>query len=236
MSRKTKIKFICHECNAEFEAFPTQKGRSPERFCSRNCVNKHRQVYSQTIICCVCSVEVIRTKKSQKTCGRECYYKLQLGRQGHKPTEEQRKNMSLAQKGRPKNFSKETRKRMAELKTGSNNPRWITDREAHKEKYRIRNIWRSWIHRTLLVTRQDKKGRSKDLLKYCYDELKSHLEKLFKPGMNWGNHGSGPGKWNIDHIKPISSFSSDTDICVVNALSNLQPSWYEDNMKKFDRE
>lgn len=54
------------------------------------------------------------------------------------------------------------------------------------------------------------------------------MESLFLDGMTWENWGL----WEIDHIRPISSFDKDVDPKVVNELSNLQPLWENDNLKK----
>jgi len=45
--------------------------------------------------------------------------------------------------------------------------------------------------------------------------------------MSWDNHG----KWHIDHIKPISSFTEET-IMQANHYSNLQPLWAAENLSK----
>ena len=65
---------------------------------------------------------------------------------------------------------------------------------------------------------------------YANAELVSHLESLFTEGMTWDNHG----EWHIDHIKPVAAFKAEgiTDISVINALSNLQPLWAVDNLRK----
>ena len=96
----------------------------------------------------------------------------------------------------------------------------------------------------------------KNKLKECgctYKELKGHIESKFQPGMTWENYGPGylidsNGKivkdekgdilklkqWNIDHIKPISSFDLENpdELNKINHFSNLQPLWSEDNIKK----
>jgi len=60
----------------------------------------------------------------------------------------------------------------------------------------------------------------------------THLEGLFKPGMSWANHGA----WHIDHIRPRSAFTysspTDRDFADCWALSNLQPLWAEENLRK----
>lgn len=72
------------------------------------------------------------------------------------------------------------------------------------------------------------------LVNYTLEDLKSHLEKQFKPGMNWKNHGRDG--WHIDHIKPIDLFNITDyrcdDFTECWSLGNLQPLWAKDNMKK----
>ena len=57
-----------------------------------------------------------------------------------------------------------------------------------------------------------------------------HIEKQFKPGMSWENHG----KWHIDHVKPCASFdltqSEQQKACF--SYLNMQPLWAIDNIKK----
>lgn len=78
-----------------------------------------------------------------------------------------------------------------------------------------------------------KNGKSwRDCVDYSISELKTHLEKKFKKGMGWDN----AGKWHIDHKIPKSAFNyssmDDLDFKRCWALSNLQPIWKEDNLKK----
>jgi hypothetical protein len=72
-----------------------------------------------------------------------------------------------------------------------------------------------------------------DLLGYTAQELRTHLEALFVPGMSWSNYGS---EWHIDHRRPIASFSFDRDLEAAIrkcwALSNLQPLWGPENQRK----
>ena len=73
------------------------------------------------------------------------------------------------------------------------------------------------------------------LIDYTVDQLKKHLEKRFKPGMNWDNYG----KWHIDHKIPISKFnftsSEHIDFKRCWGLKNLQPLWAIENIKKKDK-
>lgn len=65
---------------------------------------------------------------------------------------------------------------------------------------------------------------------YTIQEAIDHLEGLFVPGMNWGNHGA----WEIDHVRPVRLYdlTKKEDQIACFALSNLQPLWKSDNRKK----
>lgn len=75
-------------------------------------------------------------------------------------------------------------------------------------------------------------------LPYSFDELKLHIEALFEPWMSWENQGrygakewddNDPStwKWQLDHIRPHSTFYYETIDCdeFKNcwSLSNLRP-------------
>lgn len=75
-----------------------------------------------------------------------------------------------------------------------------------------------------------------DLVPYTREELMTHLERQFRPGMTWANYGP---VWHIDHIKPVSWFTfeskDDPQFKECWALSNLQPLFKEENLRKSDR-
>lgn len=77
------------------------------------------------------------------------------------------------------------------------------------------------------------------LVGYTVDNLKKHLEKQFKEGMNWGNYGRGKDKWQIDHIVPISVFNffkpEHPDFHKCWNLNNLQPMWSQENQSKSNK-
>ncbi len=70
-------------------------------------------------------------------------------------------------------------------------------------------------------------------LGYSLHELMSHIESQFRAGMSWQNYG----KWHIDHKKPCVLFDQ-TDPMQFSecwALSNLQPLWATENLRKSSR-
>jgi 5-methylcytosine-specific restriction endonuclease McrA len=86
----------------------------------------------------------------------------------------------------------------------------------------------------------NKNGRPwETLVGYTLEELIAHLESKFEDWMTWDNHGiyeEGKLKWQIDHIRPISSFNftspEDKEFKDCWALENLQPLEATENLKK----
>lgn len=89
---------------------------------------------------------------------------------------------------------------------------------------------REMLRRVRRLTGLKKARRTEEILGYTKNDLVEHLAKQFQPGMSWENHG----EWHIDHIIPVSVMIKRgvTDPKIVNALSNLQPLWAEDNHRK----
>lgn len=79
-----------------------------------------------------------------------------------------------------------------------------------------------------------KSQRTLELLGYGPDELRAHLESLFTEGMTWDKFMAG--QIHIDHKRPVSSFNITSETCQdfknCWSLSNLQPLWSTDNLRK----
>jgi len=80
--------------------------------------------------------------------------------------------------------------------------------------------------------KHSKQSKTSTILGCTIEEFIQHLQSKFQPGMTLENHGQGKGKWNIDHIIPISSAKTEEEIYKLNHHSNLQPLWWEENMAK----
>jgi hypothetical protein len=77
----------------------------------------------------------------------------------------------------------------------------------------------------MLDALKDKKNKTQSvilLLGCSVEQLKQYLEQQFLPEMNWENHGK---IWEIDHIKPCSSFDLTQEKQQQECFhySNLQP-------------
>lgn len=63
------------------------------------------------------------------------------------------------------------------------------------------------------------------------EQLINNLQAKFEPGMTWDNYG----KWHIDHIIPLASAKTETELYQLCHYTNLQPLWAEDNIRKGDK-
>jgi hypothetical protein len=110
-------------------------------------------------------------------------------------------------------------------------------RAHRKERYatdvcfRLAHVLRSRLGSA--IKKGSKRGSAVDDLGCSIEQLKTHIETQFAPGMSWGNWGS----WHIDHIKPLSSFdlADREQFLVACHYSNLQPLWQHDNQVKYNK-
>ncbi len=120
------------------------------------------------------------------------------------------------------------KKRWAETKVKKR--KYFRDYKRNREKtdilYKLIQRLRS---RTRQAFFQDKKQKStKQLLGAELIIVKQYIENKFVDGMFWDNHG----KWHIDHIIPLSSGKTGSEIEKLCHYTNLQPLWAEDNLRK----
>lgn len=104
-------------------------------------------------------------------------------------------------------------------------------REKRKDPvFKMKAVIRSMIRRLVDKTKANVNSRTEHAVGYTSEQLKEHIESKFLIGMSWENRD----EWHVDHIKSIKSYIDDgvTDPKIINALSNLQPLWVEDNLKK----
>ena len=80
------------------------------------------------------------------------------------------------------------------------------NKKKYKEdiNYKISHNFRTRMWELLKITKTSKTTSILNLLGNNINEVKLYLEKQFKPEMTWLNHGK---VWEIDHIKPCSSFN-----------------------------
>lgn len=127
-------------------------------------------------------------------------------------------------------ITEDGKRRLSESKIGSKNPSWNPDREAVKRKARAKKTAKNLVWNTIIRCRQKKTDRTHKLLGYSAEELVTHIESQFTEGMSWENIA-------VDHRIPVKAFIDHgiTDMSIINHLSNLQPLFREENLRKSDR-
>ena len=134
--------------------------------------------------------------------------------------------------------SEHIRKRQKEWKSRPENKK--RRNEYQKKRYkenpveRLKSILSTTVWQFCKGRGNVKRGKTHELLGYTGEELKTHIESLFKDGMTWNNQGKNGG-WEIDHVKPQSYFTSIDQLKECFALENLKPEWGEWNRSKGNR-
>jgi hypothetical protein len=107
--------------------------------------------------------------------------------------------------------------------------KYMSDRLKTDPEFKILNMLRKRVRNAI---KGKKHYKSIDLLGCTVLDARCHLEKQFKEGMSWENHGKYG--WHIDHIIPCASFDL-TDLEQQKKCfhyTNLQPLWANENLSK----
>jgi hypothetical protein len=72
-----------------------------------------------------------------------------------------------------------------------------------------------------------KPKKTEEIIGCTFEEFKIHLETNFEDWMSWDNKGEYNGTlnfgWDIDHIIPLSSATTEEEVLKLNHYTNLQP-------------
>lgn len=125
-----------------------------------------------------------------------------------------------------KAWQKQNPERYAEAKK-----QWSRKHPEYFVNWRNAKLSRKIAH--TLRTRLNRAVRNQSAMKNLgcnISEFLAHLESKFTEGMTWQNYG----KWEIDHIIPLSSFDLTNPNELIKAchFSNMQPLWKADNIRK----
>lgn len=213
-----KLENVCTKCGIEKDKDQFVKNTN----CCKECKSLYIKKYYQE------NKEIILEKEKIKYNSN----KDQILERQKKYSDTKKEEISIYQKEyRRKNKEKLDKKRKDYL---SENSELIKKyrRNRYKERYKndlsfkLRVIHRNILKRVLSFKKYES---SSELLGYTSIELRENLESKFKEGMSWDNYG----EWEIDHIRPVSSFDLEkTPPSIVNSLDNLQPLWKIENIIK----
>ena len=108
---------------------------------------------------------------------------------------------------------------------------YLKTRIATDPLFALQQRVRGRLHGALTRRRIAKNSRTSEVLGCTWEELATHLEGRFKPGMTWENRSL----WHVDHIIPLASAETEDALLRLCHYTNLQPLWAEDNLKKSDK-
>jgi len=97
--------------------------------------------------------------------------------------------------------------------------------------FKLKHVISRTIRNSLRCKGFSKNRKTIDILGCDIIFFKSYLESMFVDEMNWINYGI---IWDIDHIIPLSTAESESDVIKLNHYTNLQPldSYINRNVKR----
>jgi hypothetical protein len=134
-----------------------------------------------------------------------------------------------------KKFSRQIKIAAKQYRDGNRDKinKYKNERMKNDPIYKLSCLVRGHVNHAFKLIKQNKTGKTLKLLGCSFSELKEHVEKQFKTGMNWGNHKRDG--WHIDHRIPLASAKNKKDLLKLCHYLNLQPLWAEENMSKHDK-
>jgi len=123
------------------------------------------------------------------------------------------------------------RNRELSRKVAALNARLHYAKYSHTPELRFKRAMRNAVKRITRISKSKKEGRTIEYLGCSMLHARRHIEKQFKRGMHWNNHGT---VWHIDHIIPLSKFDLTDPLQRkrANHFTNLQPLYVHENMRK----
>ena len=135
-------------------------------------------------------------------------------------------------KEKKQKYDKKRRKEKVHLIRDTRN-KWKKKQRELKTDFAIKEVLSKRVRNALKAVYVKKVAKTKDLVGCEISFLKKYIENKFKKGMSWKNFG----KWQLDHIRPCSSFNlqdlKQQKECF--HYSNLQPLWAKENREKSDK-
>lgn len=95
----------------------------------------------------------------------------------------------------------------------------------------LKNRISSLVRQSLKKHGLRKTSKTCQILGCDYEFFVAHIERQFLKGMSWTNRHL----WHIDHITPLASATSESDVIALNHFTNLRPIWATDNISKSDK-
>lgn len=221
----------------------------PLWFCDHNCEREYRHLYRTNKTCPICGKVFCTQTQRTKTCGAECgckmrtvsMYNLRHGTSYSWREYAQRKEAVTLESfitkerttigiyaGREKEYMREYCQRPENKKRAQEALRRRMDNDpVYAFKINIRKKISGYIK----YRRVKKDVHTEEILGCTLEQFMTHLESQFQKGMTWANYG----KWEVDHIIPLSTANTKEEVYCLNHYTNLRPLWRKDNLEKRDK-
>jgi hypothetical protein len=134
------------------------------------------------------------------------------------------------------------REKNREKESASNRARWPGRREMEMQRkreryandplYALKTTVRNRVGGVFRQSGFRKGSKTEQMVGCTWAELMRHLERQFLRGMTWENRGNA---WHIDHIVPLASATTESEVCALCHFSNLRPLWAAANRSKGGR-
>ena len=105
---------------------------------------------------------------------------------------------------------------------------WNINRRRGDPAVALSHRIRTLIRGAFIRTGYRKSYKTEQILGCSIIEFRAHLERQFLTGMTWENRHL----WHIDHIVPLATAKSESDVLSLNHFTNLRPLWAKDNLTK----
>jgi hypothetical protein len=101
------------------------------------------------------------------------------------------------------------------------------DRKKFDPLFKLKVNIRTAILKVFKQKGYTKKTKTNNILGCSFIEFKLYLEGKFESWMSWDKHGLYNGElnygWDMDHIVPISSATTEEEVIKLNHYTNFQP-------------
>lgn len=232
-SRKDGYSYRCKDCQSKYYSKYKTKNRKKvlakqKEWYLHNKIHKN-QVSIKRKKCRVCEKTRIASKFHKVSKHGDGLARLCIDCQKIESRKYYLKNKEKI-KAKNRAWERENKEKVAQSKRNwkKNNPGYATEYIRNNLQARIANNLRVRLRRA--IKNNQKVGSAVRDLGCTIPELKTYLESMFQPGMNWDNYGD----WHIDHIQPLSSFdlTDRKQLRIACNFRNLQPLWCVDNLSK----
>ena len=160
-------------------------------------------------------------------------YSKEYNKQYYAANQEKLKEYREANKEKLKEYREANQEKIKEYNEANkeNNNERARRRKKTDSLFKMRCVLTSRTCSAFKSKGYKKSSKTQEMLGVDFEVCKAHIERQFKKGMNWSNHG----EWHIDHIIPLASAKNEKNLRKLCHYRNLQPLWAVDNLSKSDK-